>query len=95
MAVKIKLRVFGRGAGGVTWLTLKEESPRRRALLDDLSKLNDTKFIKQGCITIVNKKPVVDDVELSDGDEVEILLSGHVGDYIWMKLFVTNPEVCT
>jgi len=73
MAVKIKLRVFGRGAEGVKWLTLEEESPRLRALLDDLSKLSDTKFIEQGCITIVNKKPVVGDVELSDGDELEIL----------------------
>jgi sulfur carrier protein ThiS len=73
MSIRVKVKLFGRKDKESKWVSLGGDSRHLRTLLEDLSKDEPTQYIQQGCITIVNKEIVVDDVELSDGDEIEIL----------------------
>ena len=52
---------------------MDDDATRLRKLLEMLSKEKGSTHIREGCITIVNKMIRVDDIELSDGDEIEIL----------------------
>ncbi len=73
MPIRVKVKLFAERDKGFRWIHLSDDARRLRTLLDVLSKERNTNFIQQGCITIVNKEPVTEDMDLSDGDEIEIL----------------------
>ena len=73
MSMKVKVKFFREGASAFRWVHLDDDSTRLRTLLEMLSKEKRSTYIQEGCITIVNKMIMVDDIELSDGDEIEIL----------------------
>ncbi len=73
MAVKVKVKLFREGESEFKWVLLDDDSTGIRALLEMLSREKGSTYIQEGCITIVNKTIMVDDIELSDGDEIEIL----------------------
>ena len=70
MGIKVKVKLFGENEKGVH---LSDDASNLRALLEILSKDKKARYLDSGCITIVNKEPIVDDIELSDGDQIDIL----------------------
>ena len=70
MGIKVKVKLFGENGKEVH---LSDDAKNLRTLLEILSKDKRAKYIEDGCITIVNKEPIVDDIELSDGDHIDIL----------------------
>ena len=70
MGIKVKVKLFGKAENEVH---LPAEASNLRTLLEILSKDKKAGYLEKGCITIVNKEPVVDDIELSDGDQIDIL----------------------
>jgi len=70
MGIKVKVKLFGENG---TEVNLSDDANNLRTLLEILSKNKKARYIKNGCITIVNKEPIVGDIELSDGDHIDIL----------------------
>ena len=70
MGIKVKVKLFGENGKEVH---LSDDANNLGTLLDILSKDKKTSLIENGCITIVNKEPIVGDIELSDGDHIDIL----------------------
>jgi sulfur carrier protein ThiS len=70
MGIKVKVKLFGENGKE---MHLSDDANNLRTLLEILSKDKRAKYIEDGCITIVNKEPIVDDIELSDGDHIDIL----------------------
>ena len=70
MGIKVNVKLLGENGKEIH---LSDNAKNLRALLEILSKDKKARYIEDGCITIVNKEPVVDNIELSDGDHIDIL----------------------
>ena len=70
MGIKVTVKLFGKNE---TEVHLSDGASNLRALMEILSEDKKTRYLESGCITIVNRELIVEDIELSDGDHIDIL----------------------